>query len=493
MVGAAIILAWAALASLLSVFIEHDNGAATLNAAHPDDWGLLLLLLLLAVAGLVAVKGRRAVKAGYLLLLMGAGTSTAFLAHAVAVAALIRGYDGHAVQALVWLATWLFVPAVGVLPFVPALWPEDRIASAWLRGPSVLATVSLGGLTVAQAVAPDSLDGVGPALPAVPNPLGVPEASAVVDVITRVGAAALAAYTAAVLVDLVVRYVRGGPRLRGELRPLVLVVLGLPLALAAGAALAAVAGMRADVGMFAAGGVVLLGGLAFTLIRAERAVRRGERAVAQRRRTVEAAEDERRRVRRDLHDGLGPLLAAIRLQLDAVRHALPPNADEATNRVARVENTLTAALEELHCIVGGLRPAALDELGLSGALATQGRAVSVPGRSAPTIDVTVDPALPTLPDAVEVAIVRVSGEALANAVRHGKPSRCTVNLLWCDGRAVLRVEDNGIGMTTGDGKGHGLITMRERVEELGGRLTVGPASPRGTMVNASIPVAQRSR
>jgi signal transduction histidine kinase len=491
-VGAIIILAWAGLASLSSVIVERDNGAATLNSAHPDDWELLLLLLLLAVAGLLVVKGRRAVKAGYLLLLMGAATSTAFLAHALAVAALVRGHDGPAAQALVWLATWLFVPAIGMLPFVPALWPENRITSAWLRLPTVLAAVCVAAMAVGQAVAPDFLDGVGPALPPVPNPLGVPQAAAVVDVITRVGAAAVAAYTAAVLVDLVLRYVRGGPRLRGELRLLVFVVVGLPLALAAGAALAAAGGVPANLGMIAAGGVVLLGGLALTLIQAERAVRRWERAVAQRRRTVEDAEYERRRIRRDLHDGLGPLLAALRLQLEAVHQALPSTADEATDRLTRVEGTLTAALEELHCIVGGLRPAALDELGLSGALTTQGRAVSVPGGSAPLIDVIIDPTVPMLPDAVEVAIVRVSGEALANAVRHGKPSRCTVSLLWCDGQAVLRVEDDGVGMTTGR-TGHGLSTMRERVEELGGSLTIGPTSPRGTTVSASIPVAQASR
>jgi signal transduction histidine kinase len=194
-------------------------------------------------------------------------------------------------------------------------------------------------------------------------------------------------------------------------------------------------------------------------------------------------------MRRDLHDGLGPGLAAVRLQLDAARRALPPEAAEAARRLDRVDGTLGSTLEELRRIVDGLRPAALDELGLRGALTSQGRAVSVPGPLAPVVDVTVDPALPHLSDAVEVAIVRVVGEALANAVRHGEPSRCTVRLDWLAGQAVLRVEDDGIGMGTGH-PGHGLSSMRERVEELGGRLTVGPACPRGTLVHASIPGAR---
>jgi signal transduction histidine kinase len=488
-VGARLVLAWAVVASFVSFAIERGNGAATLNAAHPDDLAIALLLLVLAVAGFVVVEGRRAITAGRLLLAMGAGTSGAVLAHAIAVAGLVRGHDGPAVQAMVWLATWLFVPAIGLLIFVPAVWPEDRIASPWLRPPTVLAVIALGALTVGQSVAPDHLDGVGPGLPAVPNPLGVPQLAGVIDVITSVSVVVLAAYTGAVMIDLVLRYHRGSPELRGQLRPLVMVVTGLPFALAAGAVIASLGGGQAVIGLVAAGGVLLLGGLTFALIRAEGAVRRGERAVAQRRRTVEAAESERRKLRRDLHDGLGPGLAAVCLQLDAVRQALPPAADEAFIRLTRVEGTLAGALEELRCIVDGLRPAALDELGLSGALASQGRALNGPGHFAPVIDVTVDPALPALPDAVEVALVRVSGEALANAVRHGAPSHCTVSLGWRDGQAVLRIQDDGVGIVAVR-PGHGLSTMRERVEELGGRLTVGPMVPQGTVVTAVIPGAQ---
>ncbi len=487
--GARLALGWAVLASVLAAVIERGNGDATANMVNPDDWGFAVVLLALSVAGLVVVEGARAVMAGYLLLAMGAGTSTDFFAHAVAVAALARGDDGTLVQLLVWLSTWLFVPAIGVLVFVPALWPEGRISSSWLRAPTVVGVSVLGVMTVAQAFSSDDLDGVGPGLEPVPNPLGVFSSRAGADAVTVWGAALLGVYLAVVLADLVWRYRRGAPGFRAQLRPLVVVLMGLPVGLAVGATVAQVAGAGVLVGFVAGGGVLLLGGLAWALVRAENAVRRSERAVQQRRHTVEVAERERRKLRRDLHDGLGPAVAAVSLQLEAVRQALPSDADEAGKRLARVEDTVVTVLEELRAVVDGLRPATLDELGLSGALASQGRAIGSPGPHAPVVEVSVDPQLPSLPDAVEVALVRVSGEALANAVRHGAPTHCAVTLTWSGGHAVLQVQDDGTGVNP-RGPGHGLTTMRERVEELGGRLTVGPVAPHGTVVTAAIPVAQ---
>jgi two-component system, NarL family, sensor kinase len=104
------------------------------------------------------------------------------------------------------------------------------------------------------------------------------------------------------------------------------------------------------------------------------------------------------------------------------------------------------------------------------------------------VDVLIDPSMPHLADAVEVALVRISAEALTNAVRHAAPSRCTVRLDWKDESAVLRIQDDGLGLPT-TWPGHGLATMRERAEELGGGLTVEPVRPRGTLVTAVIPVS----
>jgi signal transduction histidine kinase len=265
------------------------------------------------------------------------------------------------------------------------------------------------------------------------------------------------------------------------------VVAALPVALAAGWLFGLVLNGRPAVGVYVGGWFILLGGMAASLLIAQRAARRRDQAVALRRSSVEAAAAERGRLRRELHDGLGASLAALRLQLDAVRTALPLAADEASVRLGRVEATLASALEELRRIVDGLRPVALDELGLPGALNIQGRALNAAG-TAPTVEVIVDPAVPDLPDAVAVALLRISAEALTNAVRHAASSHCTVRLGWQDPVAVLRVEDDGTGMVPAR-IGHGLATMRERAEELGGTLTVLPASPQGTVVTAVIPSA----
>lgn len=484
---ARLVLAWAVLATGLSAAIERGNGAATLNAAHPDDFAFGLMLLGLSWAGLAVVRTRRAGRAGWLLLGAGAGTSTAFLAHAAAVVALVHGDQGLGVQAIVWVATWLFVPSICLLVFVPPLWPNGRVESRWLRLVTPTAIAAACAVTVAQAVAPDRLDGVGTAIAPVLNPLGIPYAERPVEVTTSVGLVILSAYTAAGLIDLVARYRQGGSDLRRQLRPLVLVVLSLPLLAIVGTAIGATWAGDPAVGAWAAVELVLLGGFAVTLAVVVRANRRREQAVSERRHTIHAAAQERRRLRRDLHDGLGPSLATLRLQLDAVRDVIPADADEAAARLTRVEHTLAASLEELRRIVEGLRPAALDELGLGGALISQGRAVSTPG-CAMAVDVLIDPSMPVLADAVEVALVRISAEALTNAVRHAAPSRCTVRLDWKDTSAVLRIQDDGRGLATTQ-PGHGLATMRERAEELGGALTVEPVRPRGTLVTAVIPVS----
>ncbi len=136
-------------------------------------------------------------------------------------------------------------------------------------------------------------------------------------------------------------------------------------------------------------------------------------------------------------------------------------------------------------IIDGLRPATIDEPGLSGALLSQARAVSTPGSSL-AVEVIIDPSLPGLADAVEVALLRISAETLTNAVRHATPTRCTVRLDWYQDRAVLRVQDDGPEMTASP-PGHGIVTTRERAEELGGTLIVESAQPRGTLETAIIP------
>jgi signal transduction histidine kinase len=207
-----------------------------------------------------------------------------------------------------------------------------------------------------------------------------------------------------------------------------------------------------------------------------------------RERLVLAREEERRRVRRDLHDGLGPSLAAVTLQIDGLRRTLPvevaAGCDEA---FAEVKSEVTSCVAEVRRLVSGLRPPALDELGLAKAVAQQARLLTGSGCL-----VELDIALPRdLPAALEVAAFRIVSEALHNVARHAAADRVLVRVADGTDGLHLEVRDDGRGLgpvpNPRSGTGVGLASMRERAEELGGRLTVEPAEGAGTLVRALLP------
>jgi two-component system NarL family sensor kinase len=178
-----------------------------------------------------------------------------------------------------------------------------------------------------------------------------------------------------------------------------------------------------------------------------------------RQRLVSAREEERRRLRRDLHDGLGPLLTAIGLNLDAAR-ARGPHPVAAEKLLRQAKEASAQAIGDLRVIVHGLRPQALDDLGLIGAVTTHTRrlAETTPLR----ISVDADD-VPELPAAVEVAAFRVTVEAVTNVVRHAAASRCRVRLgLAGPDEFVVSVSDDG-GASRPWSPGVGLLAMRERV------------------------------
>jgi signal transduction histidine kinase len=197
---------------------------------------------------------------------------------------------------------------------------------------------------------------------------------------------------------------------------------------------------------------------------------------------VTAREDERLRLRRDLHDGLGPALASVIWQVDSARDMIPTNPSEAVQMLESSIGQAQAALADIRRLVYGLRPPALDELGLVGALEQ-----SV--RQHPQISVTVEaPApFPSLPAAVEVAAYRIVQEALKNAVEHGKAKNCVVSLALENG-LCLTVRDDGLGLPKMVSPGVGLFSMRERAEELGGVCTLHPRPGGGTAVEVSLPL-----
>jgi two-component system NarL family sensor kinase len=200
---------------------------------------------------------------------------------------------------------------------------------------------------------------------------------------------------------------------------------------------------------------------------------------------VSAREEERRRLRHDLHDGVGPALAAAALQVETARDVVGADPERAVELLDVVASRLGLAVDDVRRVVGGLRPAGLDDLGLPAALDELAHRFDTPGRTvtARTGD------LPERSAAVDAAAYLVAAEAVTNAVRHGDATTVTVDLAVDDGALVLRVDDDGRGLPDPAPAGTGLSSMRARVEQVGGSFAVGPRQPSGTRVVARMPTA----
>lgn len=201
-----------------------------------------------------------------------------------------------------------------------------------------------------------------------------------------------------------------------------------------------------------------------------------------RERLVAAREEERRRLRHDLHDGVGPELAGMALQLDSLARRLSGDA-ELADRAERLRDQMRRTVAAVRRAVDDLRPPALDELGLAGALREQLAAYDGVALRAG--------ALPPLPAAVEVAAYRIATEAVANAVRHSGARAVEVRLDVEEGWLVVEVVDDGRGIAADAVPGVGLTSMRERAAEVGGRFAAGPGPDGGTRVLARLPRTSR--
>lgn len=204
--------------------------------------------------------------------------------------------------------------------------------------------------------------------------------------------------------------------------------------------------------------------------------------VASRQRLVTAREEERRRIRGDLHDGLGPVLTAVGLNIDAARARLGDEAGIAADHLDDARDATTQALADIRRLVYGLRPPVLDNLDLVGALRlTLGRLESE--RCHVELDARD---LPELPAAVEVAAYRIVVEAATNSVRHGNASRCRAAISHDDRSILLEVCDDGRSSEPWV-PGVGIVSMREQASELGGVLRCDP-TPTGARVHARLPL-----
>jgi signal transduction histidine kinase len=204
-----------------------------------------------------------------------------------------------------------------------------------------------------------------------------------------------------------------------------------------------------------------------------------------RERLVLGREEERRRLRRDLHDGLGPALAGHLLRLDVIARGLPAGSDTA-RLVDTLRDELRDTVQDVRRLVEGLRPPALDELGLGGALRQV--ASRLAGGSGVATTVQCDD-VPNLPAAIEVAAYRIATEAMTNVIKHARARTCGIEVRVEPDALTVRVQDDGVGLPdTSAGRGHGLRTMRERAEELRGSFDAY-ASDAGTVVVARLPLA----
>jgi Signal transduction histidine kinase len=206
---------------------------------------------------------------------------------------------------------------------------------------------------------------------------------------------------------------------------------------------------------------------------------------------VTAREEERRRLRRDIHDGIGPTLAAGSMRLEVARRALRVDPEKADELLADLASSQQTVITELRRLVNGLRPPVLDQLGLASALREQ--AGSFTGDGAPLqVRIDIPESIEPLTAAVEVAGYHIVREALTNVARHAKATECRVQL-WRDGDALhAEVKDNGRGLPSAYRAGVGLSSMRERAAELGGTVEVSAgadgAAGTGTTVRVRLPI-----
>jgi two-component system NarL family sensor kinase len=244
-------------------------------------------------------------------------------------------------------------------------------------------------------------------------------------------------------------------------------------------------GVRSPGGRFTRRERELLDDAASQVALAVEAARLAQSIQESRERLVLAREDERQRLRRDVHDGVSSALAGMSLHVAAVRRLVwrEPGPDR---MLATIATDLDVCRAEIRRLVDQLRPPALDQ-GLEAALHAECARWAATGL---TVRLRVEDDVTGLPAAVEVASYRILSEALANVARHASAGSCDV-LVRRQAMLALDVVDDGCGPPTvgaSSGPGVGLASMRERAAELGGRCDVGPADPRGTAVRLRLPI-----
>ena len=207
-----------------------------------------------------------------------------------------------------------------------------------------------------------------------------------------------------------------------------------------------------------------------------------------RERLVTAQEEERRRLRRDLHDGVGPTLASLSQRLDTAADFVKTNPQASIELLKDLKGQVKGTVAEIRRLVYALRPPVLDEFGLVTAIREHVAPYTGPNGLQVTFDIT-EP-MPPLPAAVEVAAYRITLEAFTNIVNHAQASTCHIAIKIENNFLLLAISDNGRGLSSDHHAGVGLTSMRERAHELGGECIVESNPTGGTLVKAKLPIAR---
>jgi signal transduction histidine kinase len=200
---------------------------------------------------------------------------------------------------------------------------------------------------------------------------------------------------------------------------------------------------------------------------------------------VNTREEERRRLRRDLHDGLGPTLASLAQLLDTARVLVPRDPDAAVELLGDLKGQVKTTITDIRRLVYALRPPVLDELGLVSAISEHIGHYNQSNGLYVSIDAPDH--LPSLPAAVEVAAYHIALEALTNVARHANAQTCRIRLSL-KGGLCIEITDDGDGLPADFHAGVGLASMRERAAELGGECRIEPGEMHGTRVWARLPL-----
>ncbi|MFN8433390.1 MAG: histidine kinase [Anaerolineales bacterium] len=207
-----------------------------------------------------------------------------------------------------------------------------------------------------------------------------------------------------------------------------------------------------------------------------------------RERLVTAQEEERRRLRRDLHDGVGPTLASLSQRIDTITELVDSQPEKSKQQLKDLKGQVKETVAEIRRLVYALRPPVLDEFGLVSAIREHTAQYSGPNGLQITFNVT-EP-LPALPAAVEVAAYRIVLEAFTNLVRHANATTCQIEIKLENQNLLLQVSDDGKGLFKENRAGVGFTSMRERAEELGGECAIENSPTGGVVVKARLPLGK---